>query len=591
MALLLAIALDISTDIQRTANRTDAHSHARIDKKYQELKQLIHSSAFSLDELRKGLSPLFELYKDEVYEGKMDMNSIVEDAVHRYLTNEEISLKQLEDLLLFTEKTAWMDAFQVPYGKVLTTTKKWIQDHKEYPETIKNGLIRLYNAMIGRPMYGRGTFLKRIDELLLFFSVGLDIIPDRCAWYPHLSTYFSEHDASLLVWKKLWGEAVKASSFKMPRAVQTIMKDAAVLASPDQLRKDTTFLLNDFVTLDWHRITKESETLAVAALWVAQGLQIHESSTIIMEIATKAATQEYGGILSPKLLKVAVSVLISLGNKMLLPQLLTLQNGLRQKSYRTMISSELEGFATSHGIPPEFITEMLLSLQAPATLPAKAIQAAKISLERWYIQEKAISYVLFQEIFLASPLWNELLQGLIFIVNEGQQHISFMVYEQKLLTITDEKMQPSDKSTVQLWHPANASEQEQTAYKMLLKKLKTKQLFKQVDREFFTSKTLSELELPLPQRVLKQKIFRTLARLRGWDAPMISAMFFAGLPTLHLEKRKTDIVLTAKPYGQKDGELLFIEKLAVESEVELPKLVVSEILRDIALFQTKAGVL
>ena len=241
---------------------------------------------------------------------------------------------------------------------------------------------------------------------------------------------------------------------------------------------------------------------------------------------------------------------------------------------------------------------------------AKEIQtvysAQKQRMDNQLVLNRTWDYASFSKYYLDHGLIYPLASRLIWIFTKGQQSTEAILIDGHWYTADHEQIDWIDEeTTVQLWHPVHATEATILAWRDKMIALEWKQPIKQAFREIYL---LTDAEVNtrsysnrMAAHILKQHQFSTLASLRDWKYSLMGA-YDDGRDNETCQKYLREYGITAEywidelnhdedwndagiwlhiatdqvKFKNEDGQTM--------SLVDVPKIVFSEIMRDVDLF-------
>ena len=237
----------------------------------------------------------------------------------------------------------------------------------------------------------------------------------------------------------------------------------------------------------------------------------------------------------------------------------------------------------------------------------KVYSAQKQTIDNQFILNRTWDYASFEKYYLNHGLVNPIASKLIWTFkNSNNQKANVILTNDQWQDATGTTIDwIDDTCTIQLWHPVFATEQEIINWRNRILDIELKQPLKQAFRELYI---LTDAELNtknysnrMAAHLLKQHQFNALAGLRGWKYSLMGA-YDDGRSDESCQKHLPEYNITAEYWidelNDQDafndaGIWLYVAtdqvKFKNEDEeamdlVDVPKIVFSEIMRDVDLF-------
>lgn len=262
--------------------------------------------------------------------------------------------------------------------------------------------------------------------------------------------------------------------------------------------------------------------------------------------------------------------------------------------------------------PPAFIkqskklSDRLKKLKDTVTQIQKYSTAQRDRIDRSYIEDRQWGYESFQKYYLDHGLVSVIARKLIWILEIDGTSLSALYRDDRWEDIAGNELLGITPATgVRLWHPILVSQTEVLQWRLRLEELQIQQPSKQAYREVYL---VTEAELNtrvysnrMAAHLIKQHQFNALAGIRGWKYTLLGA-FDHGmdgskasieLPThkircefwieeLYIEHEMSDAGIWN--YVSTD-QVRFIDQSGEPMNmIDVPKLVFSEMMRDVDLF-------
>ncbi len=241
----------------------------------------------------------------------------------------------------------------------------------------------------------------------------------------------------------------------------------------------------------------------------------------------------------------------------------------------------------------------------------KQLTAQRNRIDRSYVVNREIPYGNFEKYYIQHGLVGFLAKKLIWIFTNGKKEVEVLRQNDIWQNVKGKEVKPTAETKVRLWHPVHAGVEGVIAWRDRLEVLQIRQPMKQAYREVYI---LTDAEVNtrtysnrMAAHLLKQHQFSALANLRGWKYSLLGA---------YDDGRDCEIaILPLKRYGltaeywinelyaegeySDSGILNYVStdqvKFLNENQrtidlVEVPKIVFSEVMRDVDLFVGVASV-
>ncbi|MEM6804752.1 MAG: DUF4132 domain-containing protein [Bacteroidota bacterium] len=236
----------------------------------------------------------------------------------------------------------------------------------------------------------------------------------------------------------------------------------------------------------------------------------------------------------------------------------------------------------------------------------KVYSAQKQRIDNQLILDRTWDFASFQKYYLNHGLVYPISKQLIWTFSKEGKVEDAILLEDKWYTLEQEELEWIDAETqVKLWHPINAEEANIIAWREKMIELEWKQSIKQAFREIYL---ITDAEVNtrnysnrMAAHILKQHQFSSLANLRGWKYSLMGA-FDDGIYNQSCHKYLPEHKITAEYWIDElndhdafndTGIWLYVatDQLKFKDEkgetmdlVNVPKLVFTEIMRDVDMF-------
>ncbi|MEN7546336.1 DUF4132 domain-containing protein [Rapidithrix thailandica] len=236
----------------------------------------------------------------------------------------------------------------------------------------------------------------------------------------------------------------------------------------------------------------------------------------------------------------------------------------------------------------------------------KYTTAQRDRIDRLFVRDHVWSYEKFKEYYLEHGLVKGIAQKLIWTLVEGEQKTEAFWYNGQWENVKGEPVETGQDTQVILWHPIHSETDTVLAWRERLAVLEVRQPMKQAYREVYL---LTEAEINtrtysnrMAAHLLKQHQFNALTSLRGWKYSLMGAyddgrdntIASFSLPEHGIEAEYWINEIHADDAFNDAGIWLYVatdqvrfinrESGEVLQMVDIPKIVLSEVMRDVDLF-------
>ena len=151
---------------------------------------------------------------------------------------------------------------------------------------------------------------------------------------------------------------------------------------------------------------------------------------------------------------------------------------------------------------------------------ANVLNAQRSRLERLPLGQRAWPYRTWQARYLDHPLLAQLVRRLVWRFEDGGQTYDGAWFEGRLVDVTGQPLELSDDAVVRPWHPVHGEADQVQAWRTWLERRKVTQPFKQAHREVYLLTDAERRTRTYSNRfaahVLRQHQFNSLCAARGW---------------------------------------------------------------------------
>ncbi len=242
----------------------------------------------------------------------------------------------------------------------------------------------------------------------------------------------------------------------------------------------------------------------------------------------------------------------------------------------------------------------------------KYLTAQRDRIDRSYLYDRIWTYENFAKFYLNHGLVGFIAKELVWEFRKGERFIAAFWHHEKWHDLSNEEMSWIGEDThVRLWHPINAKVDEVLGWRNKLEELQIKQSLKQVYREVYL---LTEAEINtktysnrMAAHLLKQHQFNALTGIRGWRYSLLGAYDDGRdgeTARVYLKEHAMEAQFWINEVNADDAfndtgiwdyvatdQVRFVdEKGETKDLVDVPKIVLSEVMRDVDLFVGVASV-
>ncbi|WP_210487080.1 DUF4132 domain-containing protein [Rufibacter aurantiacus] len=234
------------------------------------------------------------------------------------------------------------------------------------------------------------------------------------------------------------------------------------------------------------------------------------------------------------------------------------------------------------------------------------LSAQRDRIDRMFKADRVLTWAYFQKYYANHGLLSFLTKRLIWSFEKDGVSKNVIYFNEKWVQPDLSEVEPSSEVTVKLWHPASASISEIEAWRSFLVEHQILQPFKQAYREVYL---LTDAEINtrvysnrMAAHLLKQHQFNSLAKLRGWKYALLGAYDDGRyneaasclIPDYHLRAEYWVNEVDAQGEMNDTGiwnyiatdQLRFVDTQTnnVVELINIPKVILSEVIRDVDLF-------
>ena len=241
------------------------------------------------------------------------------------------------------------------------------------------------------------------------------------------------------------------------------------------------------------------------------------------------------------------------------------------------------------------------------------LTAQRNRIERFYLHKTQFDYAFFKKQYIEHGLLIFLCEKLIWTFAEGEKTAASAIHVNDIWQTADgTEFHPNDAMEVRLWHPIECEIEQVMAWRNRLETLDIQQPIKQAYREVYL---LTDAEVNtrvysnrMAAHILKQAQFAALTRARAWKYRMLNnfgevdcEIAHISLPeyeltaeywinSLYDEEEEDDWDFTLLDYVVTDQVKFLTAGDKTLDMVDVPKIIFSEIMRDVDLFVGVASV-
>ncbi|WP_298507700.1 DUF4132 domain-containing protein [uncultured Kordia sp.] len=235
----------------------------------------------------------------------------------------------------------------------------------------------------------------------------------------------------------------------------------------------------------------------------------------------------------------------------------------------------------------------------------KYLTAQRDRIDRLYLDNRIWSYENFKKHYLNHGLVSFIAKRLLWQFKKGENFVTALYINNQWTTQEDTTLDwITEETEVRLWHPIHETVDGVLFWRKKLETLELKQPLKQAYREVYiltdaevTTKTYSNR---MAAHILKQHQFNALTSIRGWKYSLLGAYddgYDRQLATINVKAHHIEAQFWINELNADDqfndagiwnyvatDQVRFIKNNEVMDLLDVPKLVLSEILRDVDLF-------
>ena len=229
------------------------------------------------------------------------------------------------------------------------------------------------------------------------------------------------------------------------------------------------------------------------------------------------------------------------------------------------------------------------------------LQVQKDRIESYYLEQKVWKYNEWLENYITHPLVKVIASKLIWLFKKEDINETGLLIDNKFFNVKNELITWLDENvSVELWHPINSNIDEIVSWRNFIQEKEITQPFKQAYREIYL---LTDAELNtntysnrFAAHILRQHQFAALCKQRSWQYHLMGQWDSHNTPTIQLPVWN----MTAQYYVDADGnaeannvgvfnyistdQVRFYQGNELLQLINVPKIVFSEIMRDVDLF-------
>lgn len=229
------------------------------------------------------------------------------------------------------------------------------------------------------------------------------------------------------------------------------------------------------------------------------------------------------------------------------------------------------------------------------------LQVQKDRIESYFVKQKRWNYSEWKENYIDHPLVKVIAAKTIWTFKKEDKTTSGLFIDDQFLDVNKESITwPDDSTEVELWHPINSNIEEIVGWRNFIEEKEITQPFKQAYREIYV---LTDAEMNTntysnryAAHILRQHQFAALCKQRGWQYHLMGQWDSHNTPGLQLPEWN----MQAQYYVDADGnaeandvgifnyistdQVRFYRDNELQELVDVPKIVFSEVMRDVDLF-------
>ncbi len=252
--------------------------------------------------------------------------------------------------------------------------------------------------------------------------------------------------------------------------------------------------------------------------------------------------------------------------------------------------------------------EQIESLKENLKEATKLLQVHRLRFEQSYLTDRSWTFANWKERFFDHPLLGWLTRRLIWEIDRGNSEERFAIqHEQYVDAESKQIVTPHENDLIKLWHPIYSGTQEIQAWRNWLHATTTQQPFKQAHREVYRLSQEAQHSQTASQRmsghILRQGQFIALCEDRSWKYRVQGPWDSQNSPTRELPEHALRAEFSVEPASGETGFSGIFDYLVTQQVqfyrthshaplplLDVPEVIFSEILRDIALFVSVASV-
>ncbi|MBD0831497.1 DUF4132 domain-containing protein [Aestuariibaculum sediminum] len=235
----------------------------------------------------------------------------------------------------------------------------------------------------------------------------------------------------------------------------------------------------------------------------------------------------------------------------------------------------------------------------------KYLTAQRDRIDRSYLENRIWTYETFEKLYLNHGLVSFIARRLIWQIDNGESFVSAVYLNDQWEDFEGKVVNGIDKDAkVRLWHPIYASIDEIIAWRIKLETHELKQPLKQAYREVYL---LTEAEVNtksysnrMAAHIIKQHQFNALAAIRGWRYTLMGAFdngMDSGTASIDIKAHGIIAEFWINEINDEDAyndsgiwnyvatdQVRFLKEGEVMDLIDVPNLVLSEIMRDVDLY-------
>lgn len=231
----------------------------------------------------------------------------------------------------------------------------------------------------------------------------------------------------------------------------------------------------------------------------------------------------------------------------------------------------------------------------------KTLRAQTHRIESFYLNDESLVYDKWREQYLGHPLLKVIVGGLVWLFSSDRCVITAMPRDGTMVNARGQVIDHiCGTSRVRLWHPLHSGINECDAWRNYVWQHSVRQPFRQAYREVYPADSFNDVLRTVSGLYVRQHIFRALLLERGWhysfrgDFESESVPSFSAPGDLRCEIgiRDQSRIMTNNGIAVAVAlsDITFFHNYKEIAPDTIPAVLLSEIMRDIDMFTSRAGI-